>query len=130
MCNIIAARRDGTTRDVTAGATYVSNEAAIVSVNEKGEVTAGPLPGETAIMARYMNHICVANVVIPQQKKVEASFYASLPRANFIDELVYAKLGKLAIMPSPPAAEYPVPVRRPLSRTAPSTATTQRAGGG
>ena len=71
---------DGTTRDVTHLTTYLSNEAAIVDVDESGKLTAGSLPGETAVMARYMNHICVANVVIPQETSVPAEFYRGLPR--------------------------------------------------
>ncbi|MCG8653424.1 MAG: DUF1549 and DUF1553 domain-containing protein, partial [Pirellulales bacterium] len=92
---------DGSSRNVTALTTYLSNDAAIVDVAASGEMTAGDLPGETAIMARYMNHICVANVVIPQPEKLSDDIFESLPRENFIDDLVYAKLQKLSIEPSP-----------------------------
>lgn len=97
---------DGTKRDVTAVTTYLSNDAAVVSVDATGRMTAGPLPGETAVMARYMNHICVASAVIPQTEKLPASLYESLPRKNFIDEIVYAKLQKLGIEPSPSATDH------------------------
>jgi hypothetical protein len=104
--SVIAYYSDGTTRDVTGRTTYLSNDAAIVAVDEAGQMTAGSLPGETAIMARYMNHICVANVVIPRQGSVPAEYYADLPRANFIDDLVIAKLQKLAIKPADPAPDH------------------------
>ncbi len=104
--SVLAHYSDGTTRDVTGMTTYLSNDAAIVAVDDQGKMSAGSLPGETAIMARYMNHICVANVVIPRQGIVPAEYYAGLPRANFIDDLVIAKLQKLAIKPADPAPDH------------------------
>lgn len=93
---------DGSTRDVTKQATYQSNDAAIVSVDEAGKILAGSIPGETAIMARYMYNIEVCHVAIPLAEKVEASVYKQLPRKNFIDELVWNKLSRLNIIPSEP----------------------------
>ncbi|MGI9473118.1 MAG: DUF1549 and DUF1553 domain-containing protein [Rubripirellula sp.] len=91
---------DGSLRNVTTLTTYLSNDAAVVAVDSSGELKSGPLPGETAIMARYMNHICVANVAIPQTEPVPAEFFEALPRHNLIDEHVYAKLRKLGVKPS------------------------------
>ncbi len=102
---VIAHYSDGATRDVTGFTTYLSNDDAVVSVDSAGQVTAGPIPGETAIMARYMNHICVANVVIPQTQVLPGELFAQLPRSGFIDDLVYAKLQKLAIRPSDPITD-------------------------
>ena len=99
---VTATYSDGSTRDVTDATTYLANEAAVVAVDAHGKMRAGLLPGETAIMARYMNHICVANVVIPQTRSLAAEYYAQLPRRNFIDDLVYAKLQKTATQPSAP----------------------------
>ncbi len=56
---------DQSSRDVTHLASYLSNDAAIVSVSPEGLISAGELPGETAIMVRYMNHIQVAEAIIP-----------------------------------------------------------------
>ena len=91
---------DGSSRDVTSLATYLSNDSAVVSVEADGHVKSGPLPGETAIMVRYMNHICVANVEIPQTEAVPRAFFDALPRHNLIDEHVYAKLQRLGVKPS------------------------------
>ncbi len=99
---VLATYSDQTQRDVTAETTYLSNDATVVAVTAEGEMTAGKLPGETAVMARYMNRICVAEVVIPQSEAVPAEFYAELPQHNFIDRLVYGKLQKLGIRPSDP----------------------------
>ena len=93
---------DGASRDVTLRTAFQANESAIASVDETGQIAAGPLPGETAIMARYMNQIAVASVAIPLPGEVDAEFYASLPKNNFIDELVWRKLALLRITPSPP----------------------------
>lgn len=97
---VTAKYSDGSSRDVTQATSYLANEAAVVSVDASGQMKAGPLPGETAIMARYMNHICVANIVIPQSRSLAADYFAKLPRHNFIDDFVYAKLEKTATEPS------------------------------
>ncbi len=91
---------DGSTRDVTKQTTFLSNETTVASVTAAGEVVAGKLPGETSILARYMNHIKVCNVVIPRQHSPSDQVYQELPKANFIDELVWGKLQKLGIRPS------------------------------
>ena len=54
-------------------------------------------------MARYMNLIATCHVAIPLPGDVPAELYASLPRQNFIDELVWTKLQSLGITPSAPA---------------------------
>ena len=99
---VTAKYSDGTSRDVTEATSYLANEAAVVAVDAKGNMQAGSLPGETAIMARYMNHISVANIVIPQSRSLPADYFAKLPRRNFIDDLVYAKLQKTATETSAP----------------------------
>ncbi len=97
---------DSSTRDVTRLTTYLSNEAAVVSVDAKGVIRAGTLPGETSVMARYMNHIQVANVAIPQTQPLAKELFDSLPRHGVIDELVYEKLQSLGIEPSPAVADH------------------------
>ena len=91
---------DGSSRDVTGATSYLANEAVVVAVDTQGLMKAGSLPGETAIMARYMNHICVANIVIPQSRSLPSDYFAKLERRNFIDDLVYSKLQKTATEPS------------------------------
>ncbi len=103
---VLAHYSDGSRRDVTSMTSYLSNDDAVVSVDAAGALTAGELPGETAVMARYMNHICVADVVIPRQETVPADAYSELTRENFIDDVVYAKLQELAIQPSEQAPEH------------------------
>ena len=103
---VIARYSDGSTRDVTRLTAYLSNEAAIVGVDETGLMTAGPIVGDTAIMARYMGHIAVCGAAVPHAESVSDEVYAALPRQNFIDELVWAKLKTLGITPSPPCQDH------------------------
>lgn len=98
--SVTAFYSDGTSRDVTGRTSYQSNEAVIVSVDDAGMMKAGPIPGQTAVMARYMNLIAVCDVAIPLEGKVPEEFYDKLPRNNFIDDLVWQKLKSLNITPS------------------------------
>lgn len=91
---------DGTTRDVTPWAAFQSNEAGIVAVDPNGLAKAGPIPGEAAIMARFMGQITICTISIPLEGIVPAETYANLPRYNFIDGLVWDKLQRLGITPS------------------------------
>jgi hypothetical protein len=96
---------DGTARDVTHLAMFQSNESVLAAVDKDGTVKAGPLPGEAAVTARFMEKFAICNILIPQPKVIAASVYDQLPRKNFIDELVWTKLRKLNIAPSAPAKD-------------------------
>ena len=93
---------DGSARDVTHLAMFQSNESVIAAVTADGLIKAGPLPGEAAIMARFMEKFAVCNVTIPLPSPAPAEIFAKLPRHNFIDGLVWDKLQKLGITPSGP----------------------------
>lgn len=93
---------DGSTRDVTDLAEYMSSESVYVSVDEHGLVTAGSLMGEASIMARYMGNFASLNVTVPSDNTVTDEYYAKLPRNNFIDGLVWDKLKKYGLKPSEP----------------------------
>jgi hypothetical protein len=99
--SVTAYYSDGSTRDVTPRTSYQSNEEGVVSADPTGRVHAGNLPGEAAIMARYMNLIAVCHVTIPVPGAVPPQLYAELPRHNYVDDLVWRKLEKLAVTPSP-----------------------------
>ena len=100
---VIAEYSDGRRRDVTEATGYQSNDLTIAAIAPAGNgiVQAGPVPGEAAIMARYMNHIAVCLVTIPLPGVVSESDYESLPRNNAIDDLVWKKLKLLGVRPSP-----------------------------
>ncbi|MCA9211855.1 MAG: DUF1549 domain-containing protein [Planctomycetales bacterium] len=97
---VIAKYSDGFERDVTDAAAFQSNDQTVVMVDEYGALQAGPLPGETAVMARYMNNIAVCSVRIPLPGEVEEQEYESLPVKNEIDRLVWKKLQLLGMLPS------------------------------
>ena len=102
---VTAEYSDGNLRDVTDASAFQSNDTTIALINEHGVLQAGSVPGETAIMTRYMNHIAVCGVTIPLPGNVSEEQYASLPRNNEIDDLVWKKLKLLGILPSPLANE-------------------------
>ncbi|MFO0877498.1 MAG: DUF1553 domain-containing protein [Gemmataceae bacterium] len=102
---VTAIYSDGSRADVTHLATFQSSESTVVAVNADGLAKSGPLPGEAAIMARFMEKFAICNVLIPQPGKVADEVYARLPRHNFIDGLVWDKLRQLNLTPSEPATE-------------------------
>lgn len=99
---VFADYSDGAQEDVTGLAVFLSNETAIAAIDADGHVTAGAIPGEAAVTARFRGKFAVANVTIPLPGEVPAELYAGLPRRNFIDELVWAKLRTLGVTPSGP----------------------------
>jgi hypothetical protein len=103
--HVTAEYSDGSRRDVTDGSAFQTNDGTIAAVSGEGLVQAGPVPGEAAIMVRYMNHIAVSAVTIPLPGNVPDEVYEKLPRNNGIDDLVWKKLKRLGILPSQPASE-------------------------
>jgi hypothetical protein len=104
---VFAEYSDGRRRDVTDASALQSNDKAIANPVDglDGVIQAGPVPGEAAVMARYMNFIAVCAVTIPLPGDVPAAAYDALPRQNEIDALVWNKLKLLGLLPSPPAAD-------------------------
>ncbi len=97
---VTAKYSDGSTRDVTALADYISSEKAIASVDEAGKVKASTESGETVIVARYMGQVAISRVDVPAEKLQPAERYAKLPVRNEIDKFVYARLQKVGYLPS------------------------------
>lgn len=89
---------DGRVEDVTPRALFKSNDDATATVTEDGLVTAA-MPGETAIMARYMDQVAVCRITIPYPFRVPESVYR--PRTNVVDEAVFRHLQRLRLEPSP-----------------------------
>ncbi len=98
---VTAKYSNGVERDVTRLTAFQSNEAPIAAVDDHGLVTAGQITGDAAIMARFMGQIAVCDVLIPRTESIPSELYAQLPRNNFIDDLVWQKLQRLNITPSP-----------------------------
>lgn len=104
---VVAEYSNGHRRDVTDGAAFNSNDRTIADVAPAGDgmVKAGAIPGEAAIMVRYMNHIAVCNVTIPLPGDVDPAVYDNLPKYTPVDDLVWKKLKLLGMLPSPEASE-------------------------
>jgi hypothetical protein len=88
---------DGTERDVTPLAVFLSNNDTSAAVSPEGVVKAGDR-GEAFIMARFAAFTVGAQVIV-LPKGLQFTF-PKVPENNYIDALVNAKLQKLRIAPS------------------------------
>ena len=88
---------DGTDRDVTNLAVFMSSNDNSAKVTESGLITAGQR-GEAFVMARFATFtVGTQAIVIPKDLKYE---FPRVTENNYIDGLVNAKLQKLRIIPS------------------------------
>jgi hypothetical protein len=88
---------DGSVRDVTDLALFLSNNDVSAKVGPDGVVTAGER-GEAFVMARFATFTVGAQMIV-LPKGLEFTF-PPVPEFNYIDTLVHAKLKKLRIEPS------------------------------
>ena len=88
---------DGTDRDVTSLAVFLTNNDVSAPVSVDGLVTAGER-GEAFVMARFETHT-VGSQFIVLPKGLSFTFPEE-PEFNYIDKLVNDKLKKLRIAPS------------------------------
>src|SRR5690606_33637490 len=96
---VLAKYSDGTMRDVTPLALFQSNNATSAEINGDGLVTAGAR-GEAFVMARFATHTVISQfIVLPKGLQYEQQPFEP---ANYVDEMVAAKLNKLRIHPSEP----------------------------
>jgi len=88
---------DGTNRDVTSLAFFMSGNDNSATVSQTGVVTAANR-GEAFVMARFETHTVGSHfIVLPKGLEYEAP---EIAENNYIDTLINAKLGKLRITPS------------------------------
>ncbi len=88
---------DGSDRDITHLAVFLSNNDNSAAISVDGMVTAGAR-GEAFVMARFDTHT-VGRQVLALPSDLQYTPPQSSP-VNYIDELVEAKLEKLRILPS------------------------------
>jgi len=94
---VVAKYSDNTIRDVTSLASFFSSNDSSAKINENGLVTAGQR-GEAFVMARFDVHTQGSQfLALPKGLQ-----YTQVPEnpANYIDELVAAKLKKIRVNPS------------------------------
>ncbi|HZU35308.1 MAG TPA: DUF1549 domain-containing protein, partial [Gemmataceae bacterium] len=94
----LATYSDGTVRDVTPLALFLSNNETSAKIDADGAVTAGDR-GEAFVMARFATFTVGSQIIVlPKGLKFE---WPKVAETNYIDKLVDAKLKKLRIDPSP-----------------------------
>jgi len=88
---------DGTDRDVTSLAYFMSSNENSATVSQQGSVEAHER-GEAFVMARFETHTVGSHfIVLP--KGLEFT-WPDTPELNYVDQLVHNKLRKLRIVPS------------------------------
>ena len=95
---------DGSKRDVTHWARFATNDENVASVVPDGMVSTSGV-GQTAIMVGYQDKVAVARVMVPFPNTLSPQTFARAPRANYIDDLVYARLASLHLPPSRQAGD-------------------------
>ena len=93
---VTAVDQDGARRCVTIEAEYQSNAEPIATADRSGLIRVSGIPGEAAILVRYMGHVGVCRVTLPQS---DVDFQRP-PENNFVDRHAWNKLDRLRIQPS------------------------------
>lgn len=94
---VIATYSDKSTRDITDMALYLTSNEGIATIDEDGQVVAKQ-SGEAHVFARFDKFTAGAPVTILPGG--DFTWPAEIKPRNYIDELVFAKLEKLQILPS------------------------------
>ncbi len=89
---------DGSKADLTRKVQYTPNDESVLEVSPDGVIRT-LRAGETAIMVRTLGKAVAVRVAVVGDPPMAA--YPEIPRNNFIDDLVFAKLSRLNIIPSP-----------------------------
>ncbi|MBM79703.1 MAG: hypothetical protein CMJ78_03800, partial [Planctomycetaceae bacterium] len=93
---VVAIDADGNRRCVTAESEFQSNATQIADVDHEGLIEVTGVPGEAAILVRYMGQVAVSRITLPQTNVA----FKRPTENNFIDKHVWDKLKKLGIQPS------------------------------
>ncbi|MDB5334438.1 MAG: hypothetical protein JWN70_57 [Planctomycetaceae bacterium] len=88
---------DGSDRDVTNLALFLTNNDNSASINDKGLVTGGAR-GEAYVMARFSTHTVGSQYIVLPKGLNFTPFQSK--ETNYIDALVNVKLNKLRMLPS------------------------------
>ncbi len=88
---------DGRVRDLTALTSFSSSNEAVATVSENGVVEKVGR-GETAILARYLGRMATSSMTFLED--IPGFAWTNPPANNFVDELIFAKLEHLKILPS------------------------------
>jgi hypothetical protein len=95
---VTAKGASGVRSDATVETDFLSNAPHVVEANSRGLLQAADIPGEAAILVRYLGHVAVCRVIVPR----DGQSFSRPPESNFIDKLVWDKLERLGIEPGVP----------------------------
>lgn len=98
---VVARFDDGRERDVTRLSRFEVRDDVTASVDERGLVTL-LRRAETDLVVRYRTEVVTTRISARMNPDLEFDF-ASLPRRNFVDEHLFARLESLNVPPSPPS---------------------------
>lgn len=93
---VVSVGADGRRRCVTTEAEYDTNAPNVAGADRKGLLRAGDVPGEAAVLVRYMNQVAVCRVTLPGSQ----GGFVRPPEVNFIDTLAWNKLSSLGLAPA------------------------------
>ena len=93
---VVAVDAAGRRTCVTRRADWLSNAPSIAAAGASGIVTAGAIPGDAAILARYAGHVATVRVDVPRP----GAAVARPPESGAIDRLVHDRLLALGIPPA------------------------------
>ncbi|MFN8710046.1 MAG: DUF1549 domain-containing protein, partial [Planctomyces sp.] len=99
-----AVHQSGLVHCVTVESDFQSNNEVIAKVDRNGLVTTTDVPGEAAVLVRYMGHVAVCRITRPRGQET----YPRPSESNFIDSLVWNKLERLHVAASRPADDAAV----------------------
>ena len=99
---VIAHYGDGRSRDVTREAHITSSNTETMAIEDtpSGPVATGLRRGESTLLVRYEGQFTTAPVTVLSGR--EGFEWTALPQANYIDELIDAKLQRIEVQPSAP----------------------------
>jgi hypothetical protein len=95
---VTATNASGGRQCVTALAEYVSNAPHVVNATPRGLVESTSVPGEAAILVRYLDQVTTCRITVPRRNPAAGR----LAEKNFIDKHVADKLERLGISASEP----------------------------
>lgn len=86
----------GVRRCATIESDYITNASQICEVDSRGLIQASDIPGEAAILVRYLGHVAVCRVALP---RIEGTLPARVEH-NLVDQHTWDKWQRLNIPPS------------------------------
>lgn len=120
---VVAHWADGSVEDVTCLSRFHSNDSAIASIDETGEITSGEA-GDTHVVVSYDNAVVPIQTLRPLSDQYGEN-YPDIAANTRIDKLILQKLSKLGIVPSELCSDHEFLRRASLDVTGTLPSTTE-----